>query len=98
MNDQMQCAIEMLVTELERIGGWVADGTDEIRRGVLTPFDRAAIRAITAALSAEPEGFVLVRAGAVKPSNCGAAHHHCCYACGADLGGLASSSKESGNG
>ena len=36
-----------------------------------------------------PEGFVIVRAGAVKPSNCGAAHHHCCRTCGADLGGIA---------
>ncbi len=60
MTDPMQQARELLAQELELIGGWVADGTDEIRRGVLTPFDRAAVRAITAALHAAPEGFVMV--------------------------------------
>ncbi len=53
-----------------------------------SPHCQVTITAITAALRAAPEGFVIVRAGAVKPSNCGANHHHCCRACGADLGGI----------
>lgn len=58
--DDQQRARELLATELERAGGWVAEDADEIRRGVLGTYDRAAVAAITAALRAAPEGFVVM--------------------------------------
>ena len=58
--DDQQRAMELLAQAYENEGGWVADAAVEVRAGHLDRHDKAAIAAITAALRAAPEGFVMV--------------------------------------
>ncbi|WP_288432801.1 hypothetical protein [uncultured Stenotrophomonas sp.] len=57
--DVEQRARELLADEFARSGELVSEYADEVRSGITHPWDRAAIRAIIAALT-PPEGHVVV--------------------------------------
>nr|WP_313227319.1 hypothetical protein [Stenotrophomonas pavanii] len=57
--DVEQRARELLADEFSRMGGVSAKYVEEVREGIVGPWDRAAIRAIIAALT-PPEGHVIV--------------------------------------
>ena len=57
--DVEQRARELLADEFARSGELVSEYADEVRSGITHPWDRAAIRAIIAALT-PPQGYVLV--------------------------------------
>ncbi|NGM56530.1 hypothetical protein G5C63_19685 [Stenotrophomonas pavanii] len=57
--DVEQRARQLLADEFARMGGVSAKYVEEVREGIVGPWDRAAILAIIAALT-PPEGYVLV--------------------------------------
>lgn len=84
--DDQQRARELLAQEYERDG--ITHVPDCIRReAMLTEIEHRAVRAITAALRATPDGFVLVPVDSVLPCGCGC-YRVCCRSCGTELGGF----------
>ena len=85
MNDQ-QRAREFLALGLDEFGHHTEAAN--VRKGIDLDCYRTELWAITAALRAAPEGFVLVPVESVAPCGCGC-HRHCCRYCGYELGGFA---------